>query len=72
MMEIGILVGALLLAVFWVVCIASLYRDNGSTAQSRSEVVRLNEYKGAIDAMYNRAEREMQEVVENFRGRQER
>jgi hypothetical protein len=69
-LEIGGAVGVVWLLGFWFVCLVGWLLDGGSTPSKRpsTEVARLGEYRGVIDALYDRAEREVQRIIDRSHG----
>jgi hypothetical protein len=69
-LDAGSVVGGVWLAVFSIVCFIQRCLDAGSAAanRSRAEAARLSEYRSAIDALYDRAEQEVQGITDRSIG----
>jgi hypothetical protein len=68
--EIGLGLGGLWLVGFWLVCLIGWCVNGPSrpvSARPGAEVARTNEYRRAIDRVYDRAEHEVQAAIRRSR-----
>lgn len=69
MLDIGSVIGTAWLLGFWLMCLVG-WLDSRSARPKRpsAEVARLNEYRSVIDALYDRAEQEVDRVTRQGHG----